>query len=125
MASDPELATFVREHLRSVWAVELLLVLKRDPERCWGAAELVRELRASMGLVSDNLRRFERVGLAVLDDRDCWRYRPAAPVLADLCDRLEAAYRERPVSIVNIIAAPRDPLQSLADAFKFRRGDGE
>jgi len=125
VAFDPELATFVREHFRSVWAVELLLVLKRDPDRCWPPPDLVRELRASTGLVSDNLAHFERAGLAVLDDGDCWRYRPAAPVLSELCDRLEAAYRERPVSIVNIIAAPRDPLQSLADAFKFRRGDGE
>ena len=123
MAFDPELATFVREHFRSVWAVELLLVLKRDPERCWAPADLVRELRASTGLVNDNLARFERAGLAVLDDGACWRYRPAATALSNLCDQLEAAYRERPVSIVNIIAAPRDPLQSLANAFKFRGED--
>lgn len=115
----------MREHVRSVWALELLLVLKRDPERCWDAAALVGELRASTGLVNDNLHRFERTGLAVRDDSGCWRYRPAAPVVGQLCDRLEAAYRERPVAIVNLIAAPRDPLQSLADAFRFRRGDGE
>lgn len=125
MAGDAELTAFVREHLRSVWAVELLLVLKGDPDRCWPAPDLVRELRASTGLVNDNLQRFERGGLAVREDEGCWRFRPAAPVLAQLCDRVEAAYRERPVAIINIIAAPRDPLQSLADAFKFRRGDGE
>jgi hypothetical protein len=44
-------------------------------------------------------------------------------VLGGLCDQLEQAYRERPVAIVNLIAAPRDPLQSLADAFKFRGGE--
>lgn len=123
--TDHDLAGFVREHVRSVWAVELLLLLKRDPEHCWPPADLVRELRASTGLVHDNLQRFERSGLAVRDDRGCFRYAPAAPVLAELCDRLEAAYRERPVAVVNLIAAPRDPLQSLADAFKFKRGDGE
>ena len=115
----------MREHLRSVWALELLLVLRRDSERCWTAAELVRELRASTGLVNDNLLLFERGGLAVRDEQGGFRYRPAAPALVALCDRLEAAYRERPVAIVNLIAAPRDPLQSLADAFRFRRGDGE
>ena len=123
--TDQDLAAFVREHVRSVWALELLLVLKRDPERCWPPADLVRELRASTGLVQDNLHRFERGGLAVRDDGGCWRYRPAAAILARLCDRLEAAYRERPVAIINLISAPRDPLQSLADAFRFRRGDGE
>jgi hypothetical protein len=125
LSSDPDLVAFVREHLRSVWALELLLVLRRDPERCWTAAELVRELRGSAGLVNDNLVRFERSGLAVREDEGCFRYRPAAPILDDLCQRLEKAYRERPVAMVNLIAAPRDPLQSLADAFRFRRGDGE
>jgi hypothetical protein len=125
LSADAELAVFLREHVRSVWGVEVLLVLKRDAARCWTPAELVAELRASTGLVSDNLQRFERAGLAVRDDQGCWRYRPAAPVLAALCDRLERAYRERPVAIVNLIAAPRDPLQSLADAFRFKRGDGE
>ena len=120
MADDPDLAAFVREHVRSVWAVELLLVLKRDPERSWPAADLVRELRASAMLVSDNLQRFERSGLVVKDDDDRWRYAPASPVLEQLTSLLEAAYRERPVSIINLIATPPDPVQGLADAFKFR-----
>ena len=120
MADDPELAAFVREHVRSVWAVELLLLLKRDPERTWPAADLVRELRASPSLVNDNMQRFERSGLARRDEGEGWRYVPAAPLLGELADRLEAAYRERPVSIINLIAAPPDPIQGLADAFKFR-----
>ena len=124
MLSDQDLAAFVREHVRSVWALEQLLLLKRDPERCWTPAEVVKELRASMGLVVANLQSFERSGIGVRDDQGCYRYSPAAPILAGLCDRLETAYKERPVAIVNLIAAPRDPLQSLADAFKFR-GDGK
>jgi hypothetical protein len=111
---------FVREHVRSVWALELLLLLKRDPQRCWTAGEIVRELRASQALVADNLEAFTRGGLVVLDDAECYRYAPAAPVLGRLCDELEAAYRERPVAVINLIAKPQDPIQSLADAFKFR-----
>lgn len=121
--TDQDLAAFVREHVRSVWALELLLLLKKDPDRCWTPAELVRELRASTGLVNDNLQRFERGGIAVRDDQGCFRYAPAAAVLAEFCDGLEQAYKTRPVAIVNLIAAPRDPLQSLADAFKFRGDD--
>jgi hypothetical protein len=124
LASDHELHGFVREHVRSVWALELLLLLKGDPDRCWPAVDLVRELRASQTLVSDNLGRFQRSGIVVLDDKDCHRYAPASPVLDALCGALERAYRERPVSIINMIAAPPDPLQGLADAFKFR-GDGK
>jgi hypothetical protein len=31
-------------------------------------------------------------------------------------------YRERPVTVINLISAPPDKLQELADAFKFRGG---
>jgi hypothetical protein len=120
LADDPDLAGFVREHVRSVWAVELLLVLKRDPERRWPPDVLTAELRASASLVVDNLQRFERSGLALKDDSGCWRYAPASPVLDALAGQLEAAYRERPVSVINLIATPPDPVQGLADAFKFR-----
>lgn len=123
MADDAELEAFVREHVRSVWALELLLTLRRDAERCWAPAELVGELRASAGLVSDNLKALERAGLAVRDDAGCHRYAPFGPVLDALCARLEAAYRERPVAVINMIARPADPVQSLADAFKFRGDD--
>ncbi len=120
MSEQPELAAFVREHVRSVWAVELLLLLKRDRDRAWAAADLVRELRASTLLVNDNLQRFERGGLVMREEGDAWRYAPAIPMLAQLADQLEAAYRERPVTIINLIARPPDPVQGLADAFKFR-----
>lgn len=120
LSDDPELAAFAREHMRSVWAVELLLLLRRDVERCWAPDELVRELRASTNLVRDNLAAFLKSGLAVEDDAGCWRYAPAIPLLHDLATRLEAAYRERPVAIINLIAAPPDPIQGLADAFKWR-----
>ncbi|RAK56944.1 hypothetical protein [Phenylobacterium deserti] len=113
----------MREHIRSVWALELLLLLRRDPDRCWAPADLVRELRASQMLVSDNLQRLEAAGVVIPDDDGCFRYAPANPVLDDLCTRLEAAYRERPVAVVNMIAKPTS-VQSLADAFKFR-GDGK
>jgi hypothetical protein len=124
LADNQDLLSFVREHVRSVWGLELLLLLKRDPDRCWAASDLVRELRASTSLVSDNLQRFERSGLSMRDDDGCHRYAPAGAALAELCDQLEAAYRERPVAVINMIAAPPNPLQSLADAFKFR-GDGK
>ena len=120
MPDSPDLAAFVRQHMRSVWAVELLLILRRDRDRGWPPDELVAELRASTNLVDDVLAIFETGGLAVRDDAGLWRYRPAVPVLDELAGRLEQAYRERPVRIINLIAQPSDPIQGLADAFKWR-----
>lgn len=117
-----EFAAFVREHMRSVWALELLLLLRRDPTRCWAPSDLVRELRASTSLVADNLHRLLASGL-VAPEEGCYRYAPASAILEVLCARLEAAYRERPVTVINLIARPADPVQSLADAFKFKGED--
>ncbi|HEX4739999.1 MAG TPA: hypothetical protein VH353_01560 [Caulobacteraceae bacterium] len=126
MAIGPDFLSFVRQHIRSVWTVELLLLLRSDRTRAWESPELVRELRASRMLVNDNLRRLEAAGLVIREDHHHrWRYRPAAPALDELCGLLEKAYRERPVALLDLIARPTDPIQSLADAFKFPGGGNE
>lgn len=123
MTVDHDVFQFVREHVRSVWALELMLRLKHDPERCWSVEDLVGDLRASHSLVADNLTAFEAAGLVVADDRGGFRYQPAAPVLAKVCDDLDAAYRTKPVTVIRWISAPTERLQSLADAFKFKGKD--
>jgi predicted MarR family transcription regulator len=104
-----------------VWALELLLLMRRHADRDWAAEDLVRELRASTTLVGDNLGRLQRAGLVVATDDGRYRFSPAAPPLAVLCAELEDAYRQRPVQVINAIAAPPDKLQTLADAFRFKR----
>jgi hypothetical protein len=122
LATNTNLEGFVRRHVPTVWTVELLLLMRRDSARRWTPDELVSELRASSGLVADILRRLLASGV-VAADQDCFRYAPASPKIEALCAELEAAYRERPVAVINMIARPADPLQSLADAFKFKGGD--
>jgi hypothetical protein len=76
-------------------------------------------------LVNENLRLLDAAGLLARDDQQRWRYRAAAPALDELCGQLEKAYRQRPVALLNLIARLTDPLQSLADAFKFWGGGNE
>jgi hypothetical protein len=104
-----------------MWALELLLLLQRDQDRVWTAAALVRELRASTGLVDDNLSRFGRHGL-VLESEQGWRFQPASPRLALLVASLGDLYRQRPMHVMSLIART-DALQSLADAFRIRKDE--
>lgn len=120
MAVNQDLFGFIREQLRSVWALELLLLMRRKSDRNWSVDELVTELRASSPLVTDNLAAFERGGLVVRDENDRYSFSPASPVLRSLCDELDEVYRERPVTVINTIVAPPDKLQTLADAFRIR-----
>jgi hypothetical protein len=118
------LLEFIHGAVRSVWAVELLLILRREPDRAWTADELVRELRGSAALVADNLAGFMVSGLVQETERGRFIYRPASPVLAELCDELEKEYRRRPVTVVQaIVARTTNHVQNLADAFRFRDSD--
>lgn len=124
LSIHPDLHSFIRDHVRSVWALELLLLLRRQPDRVWTAEALLGELRASTAIVAAALGQFERGGLVLADDGGAYRYAPASDILRDLCDGLEEIYRERPVAVINAIASPAERLQGLADAFKFK-GDGK
>jgi predicted transcriptional regulator len=122
VAEDQALA-LIRTVIRSVWALELLLLMRNQPTRAWSAEELVRELRANLPLIEHNLRQLVAGGLVVRDDGD-FRYGPASPTLDEACASLERAYRERPVAIVNlIVGAATDNVQGFADAFRLKRRD--
>ena len=123
-SGDQDLFGFIREQLRSVWALELLLLMRRKDDRNWSPQELVGELRASTALVTDNLESFERAGLVVAGDDGRYIFSPASPLLRALCDELQSVYAERPVTVINAIVASPDKLQVLADAFRIR-GDGQ
>ena len=115
---DADLAGFIESVFPSVWALETLLVMRRDPERVWPGDLLVKELRASGNLISDCLRTLERAGLVAAQDGG-HRYQPASAAMAELVDRLAATYAERPFSITNVITARRsNALKGFADSFR-------
>ena len=124
---DEDLLSFIGASVPSVWALELLLLLRRSRDREWAAAELVSEMRASAPAVNESLQTLEKAGVIRCDPAGGCSYAPASPVLDEICDRLEAAYKERPVAVVNaILKAPKGTLQTFADAFRIKgRGDSE
>jgi hypothetical protein len=59
---------FIGSSFRSVWALELLLLLKREP-RVWLRDELVTAMRASELVVTNALDTLVAAGLASVDTR--------------------------------------------------------
>ena len=123
MSSERDLPDLIRAHLSSVWSLELLLLVRRDRDRDWTVKGLTEELRASLPIVTSVLDAFERSGLVAHDGDGRYRYAPASRLLAEFGDLVERQYRERPVAVINLIVAPEDRLQQLADAFRFRGRD--
>lgn len=118
--SDPGFLGLVRQHIRSVWALELLLLLRSRADQRWPPEALVRELRASAPLIAGCLSALQESGLAVNED-GAWRFAPASAELKRFCEQLAEAYQTRPVALINMIATPSQ-VQDLADAFKFKGG---
>jgi hypothetical protein len=117
-----ELERFIRDTIKSLWALELLLLVARERDRPWTPADLNRELRGHIRLVADILAQFERSGLVKLEGDGQYRFAPATAELASAVDELRAAYADRPLTVVKtVIAAPDEKIRTFADAFKIRK----
>ena len=120
---NTDLFQFLKGSIRSVWALELLLLMRSKQDREWKVDDLVTELRASTPLVAGVLDTFHNAGLIRQTENGDYRYAPVSPTLEAYCDELAVAYRERPVAVINaIVASSTDDLKSFADAFRFRGG---
>jgi len=116
---DDDIVRFVVSDLRTVWALELLLLMRGASDRVWTEADLTAELRANLGMVGEILRRLERLNLVVREG-EAWRYQPGSQQRADLCARAESAYRLKPFAMISLIGRGAADLRSLANAFRFK-----
>ncbi len=120
---DPEVRAFITSIFTSVWSIELLLLLKEDPDRPLTPAELVERLRASDAVVATRVRSLSAAGLIVEEDGPSFRYAPASADLARLVETAAEAYRRRPDAVRRlIVAGPDGELTAFAEAFRRWRG---
>ncbi|CAO3437531.1 hypothetical protein [Azospirillum doebereinerae] len=124
MVLSDDALSLLRTSIRSVWALELLMLLRREPERAWSRDALIRELRGSEVVVQEALDGFLAAALVGAEPDGTHRYRPALAVLDQWVGEIEQAYAQRPSAIVReIFAAPGNKVQIFADSFRFRKND--
>jgi hypothetical protein len=121
MSVELDFPRMIRTYVTSVWALELILVMRSDASRWWRPEELSDKMKATVDVVDTSLKHFRRLGLVVTNDSGRYRFAPISPLLRAFCEQLSDEIRERPVSTINLIAAPEDRIQQLAVAFHFRR----
>jgi hypothetical protein len=103
-----------------VWALELLLLLKREP-RPWSAAELVSTLRASDLVVNKALDELVAGGLVSVDEGGAL-YMPVSEDVASRIDEIEKLYAARPDAVRReIVSAVSSGATAFADAFRLRK----
>jgi hypothetical protein len=114
---------FIRQHIHSLAQLEVLLTLRREPERLWTIDEVTTALYLQRQMVNDLLLDVVRRGLAEQEAGN-FRYRPANDVLAALIDRLAQLYQERRVAVTTeVFAKPVDSVRAFAEAFRLRGKD--
>jgi predicted transcriptional regulator len=119
MISPEQLATFIATSFRSVWALEVLLLLKREA-RTLTTDELVASLRASTAVVNQALASLIAGGL-VATEAGGVAYRPATADVTDLVEAAERSYATRPDQVRRTIIAAANPnLIAFSNAFRLK-----
>lgn len=119
MASSDEPASFIAASFRSVWALELLLLLKREQRPC-STEELVSLMRASSSVIAKALDELIAGGLAGIEEPGV-SYMPFSPAVAKLVDETEQLYRSKPDRVRRLIVASSNRgITAFSDAFRLK-----
>lgn len=119
--TDDQVFSFARNTIRSVWALELLLLLHRHPARHWSSDELVRELRSSEAVLLPCLEILKAAGLVEDRRNGSFGYAATSPELDAMTEELARIYATSPIALAKaIMRAPNEKLSLFSDAFKFR-----
>jgi hypothetical protein len=118
--TEDDIFAFARNTIRSVWALELLLLLHKVPARGWGVPDLVRELRSSDAVIVPCLEVLKSAGLVAEEVRG-WHYAPATAELDATVAELAKIYAAKPMALAKaIMRAPNEKLTIFSDAFKLK-----
>jgi hypothetical protein len=115
-----EVLEFIQRSFKSAWNVELLLQLRREPERFWSHQELKSVLRASDSIIKEGLLVLDVAGLIKNDVNLGSRYAPQNEQLDRLTMELEQIYKERREVLMRLLY-PNQKLSAFADAFRIRK----
>lgn len=123
-ALSETLERFIRERLPSSEQIDIVLLLRADPERAWSAPEVSQQLGTPPESTAMRLFLLASNGVVAFDGSGgIPRYRHTSnPESNALIDELAAIYETRPGDIYDVVGAPaRDPLRSFSDAFKLKK----
>jgi hypothetical protein len=125
-----EVQQFVRNYIKTLDQLEVLLLLSALPQREWTANAVYRVVLSTPELVQQRLDAFVQSGLFTRIDADppLYRYGPQSDELAQQVSALAAAFQLGRHKIVELIYPPsssRDSAKDFSDAFRFKPGKKE
>lgn len=116
-----ELRSFVKDKIRTVLRLEILLLLHDQRPRTFSAAEVAHELGVEVEATQNELSTLEASGLAIQSTaEECrYEYHPVNTKLRATVEQLANAYSTQRVPILTVILADNPHRTRLfAEAFK-------
>lgn len=118
--TNEQVLAFVAAAFRSAWALEMLCLLRSEPERSYRREELVRLLSASRLVVEQSVTALAAIGLVASEPGGEVRYGTPAH-LESLIAAVADLYQRAPDAVRRAIARGNSrSLAAFSDAFRLR-----
>jgi hypothetical protein len=117
-----DIKQFIGDNISSIAQLELLLLLRSDPDRAWTAAEAGAALYSPAEVTALQLADLHARWLVAPAEANRYIYHPQSDELNEFVSRLAELYRTRRVAVVTAVySKPVDTIRTFADAFRFRK----
>jgi hypothetical protein len=115
---------FLSRYIHSLEQLELLLLLRGQPDRLWTVPQVYEVIRSSQPSLQKRLETFADQGFFAQEKGSppAFRYLPQNDELRTAVEQIAAIYHLSRVRVIEAIFTPQiDPVQTFADAFKLRK----
>ncbi len=116
-----DIRDFIRRNIGSVSLLEVLLLMKRKPNKEWRAEEISSEMRTNVSYASSQLAELATAKLIVQGKNGGFEF-PADSIKIEILDRLDMLYSNRRSTLISFIySQPIDNIRDFANAFKIKK----
>jgi hypothetical protein len=119
-----EFQTFINKNINSVEQIEVLLILRANPERVWTIDEISAIMRSSPNSIRARLEGLAARKLSAAAPNEGFRY-AASGRLHAMVEVLAQEYALRRFSVIELVFSRPDAARMFADAFRLREEDEE
>jgi hypothetical protein len=110
----------------SLDCLEVLVLLHRDASRAWAPNEVADALGMTLRTARRELERLAARGVAADEGAELYRLSPADDERAEDVRRIVEAHGTRRIGVINHVASRAlKRIQSLANAFRIKKGDSD
>ena len=119
---SPEFRAFVNKFINSIEQIEVLLILRANPERVWNVDEISAIMRSTPNSIRSRLDALTAKKLSAAVPDEGFRY-AASGRLDAMVEVLSEEYGQRRFSVIELVFSRPDAARQFADAFRLKEDE--